>query len=285
MNTNPKYYNSSGLEVYILKKNTLGILFESFFDDNNFFVLLVKSGTLNIQIDDTIKQLSSQELILISSKSSFKVLNFDDTIQIYLVSFTHKFVFKNSIKKPYIGYFELFITKSLQKISLKSKETFILIKIFKILEYNKKDPNRNIFQNEVLLFTFNLLLYEVAGIYQTYSHYIKIKHSRKEKLVFQFFSILEIHYKEQHNVKFYASSLFVTSGHLNKSIKDVTGKTTKQWIEEEIIREAKKMLQDDDLTISSISDELQFSNPSFFSNFFKKHISISPSEYRLRLTL
>ncbi len=284
MNTNPKYY-LSGLEIYNLKKDTLEILSKRIFDGNFFSILLVRSGALSIQIDDTVKQLSSNELILISSKSSCKVLNFDDTLQIYLVSFTHKFVFKNSIKKPNIGYFELFITKSLHKISLKSKETSILIKTFKILEDNKKYSNRHIFQNEVLLFTFNLLLYEVAGIYQTYSHHIKVKHSRKEKLVFHFFTILEIHYKEQHNVKFYASSLFITAGHLNKSIKDVTGKTAKQWIEEEIIIEAKKMLQNDDLTISSISEELRFSSPSFFSNFFKKHISISPSEYRSRLIL
>lgn len=284
MNTNPKYYDS-GLEVYILKKNTLDILSKSFFENNYFFILLVKSGTLNIQIDDTIKQISSKELLLISLKSSCKVLNFNETLQIYLVLFTHKFVFNNSIKKPFIGYFELFITKSLQKILLKSKEVFILTKIFKMLEENKRPPKRHIFQNEVLLFTFNLLLFEIAGIYQKYLHNIKTKHTRKEKLVFHFFSILEMHYKEQHNVKFYANALFVTAGHLNKSIKDVTGKTAKQWIEEEIIIEAKKMLQNDDLTISSISDELQFSSPSFFSNFFKKHIFISPSEYRLRLTL
>ena len=284
INKNPKYYHS-GLEIYILKKHTLEILSDGLFNNKCSSILLIKSGSLDIQIDNIIKQLSIHDFIIIPVKASCKILNKDEHLQIYIMSFTSEFVFTNSIKKPYIGYFEFFITKFPPKISLKRKEVYLLINLFKLLEKNNMNPNRHIFQNEVLLFNFNLLLYEIAGIYHMNSHHIKIRHTRKEKLVIQFFTILETHYREQHSVTFYANTLFVTAGHLNKTIKQVTGKTAKQWIEEEIILEAKKMLQNDDLTILSISEELQFSSPSFFCNFFKKHNAVSPSEYRLRLTL
>jgi YesN/AraC family two-component response regulator len=276
-------YCHSGLGIYILKKHTLEVLSDELFNSKCFFILLVKSGSLAIQINDTIKHLSANEIIIIPVKAFCKVLNVDEKLQVYIMSFTSEFAFRNSIKKPYVGYFEFFTSKFPSKVSLNRKEVSLLINLFKLLEDNNKNLNRHIFQNEVLLFNFNLLLYSIAGIYHIHSHYIKIKHTRKEKFVIQFFTILETHCRKQHRVTFYANTLFVTAGHLNKTIKEITGKTAKQCIEEEIILEAKKMLQNDELTILSISEELQFSNPSFFSNFFKKHTSLSPSEYRSKI--
>lgn len=284
INKKTKYHNS-GLEIYILKKHTLEILSDILLNNKCFFVLLVKSGSLNIQINNMIKQLSAHEFIVIPVKSFCKILNMDEKLQIYIMSFTSEFIFKNSIKKPHIGYFEFFTTKFPPKISLKRKEISLLTNLYKLLEDNNKNPNRHIFQNEVLLFSFNLLLYEISGIYHTYSHHIKIRHTRKEKFVIRFFTILETHCGKQHSVKFYANALCITAGHLNKTIKEVTGKTAKQWIEEEIIMEAKRLLLNNDFTILNISEELQFSNPAFFSSFFKKHTSLSPSEYRSKITL
>lgn len=282
MSKNSKYCHSD-LGIYILKKHTLEFLSDELFNSKYFFILLVKSGSVAIQINETIKHLSANEIIIIPVKACCRILNINENLEVYIMFFTSKFAFINSIKKPYVGYFEFFIAKFPSKTSLKRKEVSLLINSFKLLKENTENPNRHIFQNEVIALNFNLLLYSIVGIYD--SHYIKIKHTRKEKFVIQFLNILEAHCRKQHRVTFYTNALFVTAGHLNKTIKEITGKTAKQWIEEEIILEAKKMLQKEETTILRISEELQFSNPSFFCNFFKKHTSLSPSEYRSKITL
>ena len=276
-------YVQFGLEVRIDEMLTSKISFAELFKGECFSIVIVNSGFLTIQVNETMIHLYASELVVIPARTSGKILNTSDQLQISLVSFSSTFIFKNSIKRPFIGYFEFFVIKIPAKVSLERKDSALLIDLFKLLDSTRRSSDKHIFKNEVLLFSFNLLLYELAAIYSKYSRRIKIRHTRKEILVMQFFRILEINCKTQHAVKFYADSLFITTGHLTKTIKEVIEKTAKQCIEEAIVLEAKILLQNEDLTILHIMEELHFSNISFFSNFFKKYTSMSPSEYRLRL--
>lgn len=277
-------YNPLGLAVHLDVMLTSTISFHELVKGDCFSILIVNSGSLYIQIKERKIDLSEKELILIPIRTSFQILYLSDPLRVSVVSFSSAFIFRNSIRTPPIGYFEYFIAKSPAKVSLKNRDAVLLIDLFKLVD-SKRRTEDHAFKNEVVLFSFNLLLYELAAIYSSYSWPIKIRHSRKEKLVMQFFRTLEMNCKTQHSVKFYADALLITTGHLTKTVKEVTGKTTKQFIEEAIVLEAKILLQDNDLTILDIIEALQFCNASFFSNFFKKYTSMSPSEYRLRLNI
>ena len=277
-----KYHQSQELKVSFFRKCTLDTLSGNLFNTGYFSIVLVNSGTLNIQLNGMTKQLRAYELIVISAKAFCKVLSIRDKLQVFIVSFTSEFAFKNSIRKSHIGYFEFFITKFPPKIYLKNKEASLIINLFELLDNNRK--SRYLFQREKLLFSFNLLVYEIAAMYFRYSrHTGVISHTKKEKLVIRFFKLLEANCRKQHQTAFYADALFVTRHHLGRTVKEVTGKTAKQFIEEAIVMEAKILLQNDNLTISEIIEELEFSDPSFFSKFFKRHTSMSPTEYRLGL--
>lgn len=78
----------------------------------------------------------------------------------------------------------------------------------------------------------------------------------------------------------YAASLSVHINHLNRSVKEVTGKTTTSHIASRIIREAKALLQHTDWNISAIAYSLGFEYPSYFTLFFKKHTGMAPTQLR-----
>ena len=65
------------------------------------------------------------------------------------------------------------------------------------------------------------------------------------------------------------------------SIKEVRGKSALDLINEAVILDAKAQLKNSDLTILQISDTLNFTNPSFFAKYFKKHTGMTPKEYRI----
>lgn len=282
VNKNSKYHHI-GLQVYIFESFTSKIAFNELLVEDRFSILIVNFGSLCIQINNRKIDLSANELIVIPKRAICEILIMSDQLQICQLSFTSEFAFQNSIRWPHIGYFEFFITQKSSKIFLKNKEILLLIDLFKSLHSKALSSSTNIFKNEILLFSFNLLLYELAGIYQKYSWHIPVKHSRKEKLVMEFFKLLEMNCRKQHSAKFYADTLRVTTGYLTRIVKEVTEKTAKQCIEEAIVLEAKILLQNKHLTILYITEELQFSNSSFFSFFFRRHTSLSPTEYRLRL--
>ena len=72
------------------------------------------------------------------------------------------------------------------------------------------------------------------------------------------------------SAKEYADRLAVHVNHLNKVLKENTGKTTTEIITGRMIQEAKILLKQTDWNISEIAFSLGFDEVAHFSNFFKK---------------
>lgn len=80
--------------------------------------------------------------------------------------------------------------------------------------------------------------------------------------------------------KDYAERLAIHVNHLNKVLKESTGKTTTDIISSRIAQEAKILLKQTDWNISEIAWSLGFEEVAHFSNFFKKQTSLAPVAYR-----
>lgn len=80
--------------------------------------------------------------------------------------------------------------------------------------------------------------------------------------------------------KDFADTLKVHVNHLNKVLKDTTGKTTTEIIASRIAEEAKFLLKQTSWNVSEIAFSLGFEEVAHFSNFFKKQTNQSPLKYR-----
>ena len=80
----------------------------------------------------------------------------------------------------------------------------------------------------------------------------------------------------------YADSLCISVHYLCEIIYDASGHYPKYWIDETLTSEAKYLLCYTDRSAAAISAELNFSNPAFFSRFFKRETGLTPGEFRLR---
>jgi AraC-like DNA-binding protein len=81
--------------------------------------------------------------------------------------------------------------------------------------------------------------------------------------------------------KDFADTLRVHVNHLNKVLKETTGKTTTEIIASRLSQEAKILLKQTTWNISEIAYTLGFEEVAHFSNFFKKQTKLSPAAYRL----
>lgn len=79
----------------------------------------------------------------------------------------------------------------------------------------------------------------------------------------------------------FADQLSIHVTHLNRSVKGILNKTTTQVISERILREAKVLLRDRDLSVTDIAYALGFTEVTHFNNFFKKHTQVSPTKFRV----
>ncbi|AMJ64376.1 helix-turn-helix domain-containing protein [Hymenobacter sp. PAMC 26628] len=82
------------------------------------------------------------------------------------------------------------------------------------------------------------------------------------------------------NANEFAQHLAVHTNHLNKALKDVTGKTTTAHIAEKVAAEAKALLRHSDWTLAEIGYCLGFGHAPNFNSFFKKRTGQAPNQYR-----
>jgi AraC family transcriptional activator of pobA len=78
----------------------------------------------------------------------------------------------------------------------------------------------------------------------------------------------------------FAEQLSIHVNHLNRSIKEVTGRSTTEIISSRLANEAKALLRHTDSSVAEIAYTLGFEHPSNFNNFFKKQTQLTPKSFR-----
>ena len=104
---------------------------------------------------------------------------------------------------------------------------------------------------------------------------------RNTYLFNSFYELLINNYKSQHEIGWYAEKLCLTPKYFSGVIRQITGKSAAQWINEMLILHAKRLLYTrHDMNVQQIAFELGFKGNANFCRFFKDQTGLRPSEYR-----
>lgn len=114
---------------------------------------------------------------------------------------------------------------------------------------------------------------------------IKITHENntgKIHIVTTFKDLVNTHYKSVHKVSEYAAMMNISSKYLNQVVKEVLSMTAKSIIQEQLTIHARRELKFSNSSIKEIAFDLGFTEPFYFSTYFKNQVGCSPTEYRLQ---
>ena len=145
-------------------------------------------------------------------------------------------------------------------------------------------PTMSLLEMEYLKKSANYSL--LRALLETLLHYmsaLKLKHNETldfncQRLV-AVRKLIEKHYKQERHVEFYARKMGLSAKRINEISRELSGQTITQLIHRRLLLEAKREIISPSKTIHSISDELGFENPSYFTRFFKKHEGITPTAF------
>lgn len=104
--------------------------------------------------------------------------------------------------------------------------------------------------------------------------------NQKIDLIRQFNVLVDDNFKEKHQVVEYAKMLNKSPKTISSLFKKYSDKTALTFINERILLEAKRLLLYSNKTADEIAFNLGYKESGHFSKFFKKHIGLSPIEYR-----
>lgn len=229
--------------------------------------------------------MKANDVYLVTPGSLCELHEMSDDAEFISMGFKREYLKEQGVFLNGAEIVHLFSSDLIHKFSLNEEECQDLV--FSLLSLKKKInlPASAPHFKDIVRHSFISVLYEVLIVYSKYRVFIPVKLNRQEELTISFLSLLSDNFKQEKRVQHYAKELFVTSRHLSQVVKQVTGKTAGEIIDEMVINEAKVLLSSHMMNVAQVADELSFSDQSFFGKFFKKYTGISPSVYRSNSTV
>ena len=164
-------------------------------------------------------------------------------------------------------------------ISLLEEEWNKIMSLHNTLLSEHADENHPL-RREIDECLMKMIAYEIVAIYLKRKPLTQQARSRNETIFQEFVFSLLNNFHVHRTLEFYAAEQSITPRHLSMIVKQMSGQTAGEWIVSCTIMNIKSKLQDKNLSIKEISDEMNFPNPSFFSQYFRKYTGSTPKEYR-----
>lgn len=162
---------------------------------------------------------------------------------------------------------------------LKRSEVKIFTKFYDLIQ-DTMDMPHSTRKEDVLKGLIASLIYRTCDVLEEMKIENEIPTKSKEFYFYKFTELVAENYREHRDVAFYAEALCLSRKYMSSMIKDITGRTASQWIENYVLLEAKTLLKFSDKSIAEIAYYLNFANPSFFGKYFKKYTGNTPGQYR-----
>ncbi len=126
---------------------------------------------------------------------------------------------------------------------------------------------------------FQLLLMDMWSIYSREMENLDTDET-SARIFMRFLYLVQQNCREQREVAWYADKLCVTPKYLSAVCQKMTGKGGSYWIEYYTAHEILLLLNNPDLTLTEITDRMNFPAPPMLTRYFKRVHGMTPSEYR-----
>jgi AraC-like DNA-binding protein len=263
------------------KLDVLKSILRTPYRSNYFGLAICISGHANLYANLENYEIQKNSIITMSPLVIKQWKNISDDFETMTIFFTKDFLikyFSNAYHLEQFDFFEL-NTKHVNHFSVSEVSSIMLI--LESIKINSRLPHP--YKNEIIASYINILLFEYQKMFSGVSFKKNFQQTRAQQLTNEFKILVNKHFREKRKVQYYANHLFVTPKHLTETIKQETGKTAGDWIDELLLLESKVLLANPDLQITQIADFLNFPDASTFGKFFKNLSGTSPIAYRQSL--
>src|SRR6201996_4540771 len=270
----------AGADFFVTNEKQLLSLSEYPYRSDGYIIGICTRGSAEVEVNLQIYEAKPGAMLLATPFHVLRIYNSSHDFLCRFIVFSKAFLTENSINSHFLESFSYFKSASIPVIYLADADARMILDIYLLIQ-QKLEREEHPYRIEISRSILTTLLYEIQSFYEKQHSIIKSKQTRKQELNVLFQELVFHHYKEHRNVQYYADALFVSPKHLTETIKEVTGRTAGEWIDDAVILEAKVLLRNHDISIANVADDIHFPDQSSFGKYFKKHTGMSPSDYRV----
>lgn len=253
--------------------------------DGLMFVLVLK-GQLDVEINLEKVVIESNSVLCIGPDRiiSSKQADFSD-FEAYFLFMSPQFLREINIDMNIVnsaGRFAAIRDDRNPVLSLSIKESELLQKYLELLHDNTTQNIDELYIKSISRNIIASILYQIMQFFTVRTPQPKEERprTRRANYVQEFMRLVHEYYRKERSIGFYADKLFISPKYLSLIIKEMTGRSAAEWIDECVILEAKNLLRYSGKNIQQVAYELNFTNQSSFGKYFKHLTGMSPSQYQ-----
>ena len=243
--------------------------------------LICHRGKIDFKFNDIKMSCKSNEFLFWFAKSNLKSLSFSKGFSATVLLVENKFLINNIPDQSWGIDAELHSRRYPVKQLKNREDQRRVLSNFQLLNAKFLDVDHH-FYKEALKLQMKLFILEMWHTFV--NEYKRRKRSLQSGTLYERFrQLVQDCCMKEREVKFYANQLNISDKYLNVISKQNSGATASEFIQRFTKERIVLLLQNKNLNISEISDEMGFSSRSFFTQYVKKVLGSTPSDYRNRL--
>ncbi len=250
--------------------------------DGCVWILCLK-GSMGVDVNLNHCELSENSLLMTSPNNILAIKELDmERLDSYVLFISSNFLRDINIDQNVIGQPSSYSIVAPPILKIEMEEGELIKRYFDLIHRNTTGNSDDLYVRSISRCLISALIYQVlqfARKRQPAEEGTR-PHSRRLSYVHRFMGLLHKYRLSERSVSFYASHLFISAKYLTLILKQTTGRSAAEWIDEFVILEAKNMLRFSGKNIQQIAYDLNFPNQSSFGKYFKHLTGMSPSEYQ-----
>lgn len=236
-------------------------------------VVFFRAGTLRLRINLREVEFKESDLLAVSPGTVFEFLYISSDLDLAMLAFSNSLMEnwqKEDLLQTYlqgIVFASIFNSEGRQRME----------QLFALLWEVVHD---RLFPRASVQSLISLYFHQLDFVRKRSQSTERQQHTRQEDIFNRFLELVNKYAVRERSIAFYADWLFLTPRYLSTLVRQASGRTVMDWVNEAVMQEAKLMLRHTDKLVYQIADELNFPNASFFSKYFRRMAGMTLNDYR-----
>ena len=240
------------------------------------FVLCTR-GTVRATINLSEYTITHNDFVTVLPGSFIQIHEVSSDTRVCFAGFSSEFISRVSYVETYLDFLPMILDNPI--MTLQEEVAQLYRNAFSLLIRAYSLPN-TLDNKEILMSIFTIFFQGVGELYKRCKPTTNEPIKREHQLYRQNIQFHMTHKTHEHEVSFYAKKCGVTPAHFSGAIRKASGHSPLAIITGIIIMNAKAQLKSTRLPVKEIAFSLGFNNLSFFNKYFRKHVEMTPQEYR-----
>ena len=249
---------------------------------NLFIIVTCIEGKLQLNVNGKNYQLQTGEAFICLPTMIMSDMLVSPRHKISMIGFSTKFM-QQTIKRGKAAEKALHYIYKNPVFAQIADENTKSISLYNELIMDKIGDTSHYYRQEILDHLFSALVHDMLAGIQKQSDTVEetgMEADRNKRIFKQFMDELSEDGGIHRSVSYYADRLCYSPKYISGAIKEISGRTPTEWINEYTIEQIKYQLKHSDKSVKEIAEMFNFPNQSFFGKYVKAHVGMSPARYR-----